>query len=254
MSPSTAGSVPGVAAPYAAFRAATTAIRQARTSLQYRSEVPAASSVDSVSPVDPRVKRSRVTILNAAEELMIESGAASVTIEAISQRSGVARTTIYRQWPTRNDLLFDAWIAASPPVEEAPECGDLSATVRWLAGSLARRVSTPPLSLMLIDLHSAAQRDPGLSELRDHLVITRRKPILAALAEAVKTGELPAHTDTQLISSMIVGPILANRMFLNEPITSDYLDALVNAALVAARHSPAPAKRSKSPLDRKADA
>jgi AcrR family transcriptional regulator len=204
------------------------------------------------SPVDPRVARSRATILSTAAELMVESGAAAVTIEAISQRSGVARTTIYRHWPTRNDLLADAWSAASPPVEEAPGDGDLFSRVRWLAGSLTRRVSTPPLSLMLIDLHAAAQRDPGLNELRDHLVVSRRKPILAALTEAVATGELPAHTDPHLISSMIVGPILARRMFMSEAITPDYLDALVEAALIAARHCPPPPKRPRSLLNRKA--
>src|SRR5271167_4416743 len=55
---------------------------------------------------DPRVTRSRAAILEAAMELLAEEGYAAFTIEAIFARTGVAKTTIYRHWPTRNDLLI----------------------------------------------------------------------------------------------------------------------------------------------------
>src|SRR5690606_24583910 len=56
--------------------------------------------------VDPRVEQTRALILEAADGLLISGGIAAVTIDAVAQRSGVARSTIYRQFKDRNDLLL----------------------------------------------------------------------------------------------------------------------------------------------------
>jgi AcrR family transcriptional regulator len=56
---------------------------------------------------DPRVARSRAAVLEAGVELLVEGGPNAVTVEAIAQRSGVAKTTIYRQWSSRDDLVVD---------------------------------------------------------------------------------------------------------------------------------------------------
>jgi len=56
---------------------------------------------------DTRVARSRAAVLQAGVELLVEGGPHAVTVEAVCQRSGVAKTTIYRHWDSRDDLVVD---------------------------------------------------------------------------------------------------------------------------------------------------
>ena len=56
---------------------------------------------------DPRVARSRAAVISAATELLVDAGPNAVTIDAIVARSGVAKSTIYRHWASRDDVLLD---------------------------------------------------------------------------------------------------------------------------------------------------
>ena len=58
-------------------------------------------------PCDPRVARSRAKLLAAATEILIETGPSSVTVDAVAERSGVAKSTLYRHWESRSALLVD---------------------------------------------------------------------------------------------------------------------------------------------------
>ena len=70
---------------------------------------------------DPRVSRTRAAVVQSAADLLIERGVAAVTIEAVVQRSGVTRSTIYRHWPTRGDIVAAAFTHLMPPSHEPPE-------------------------------------------------------------------------------------------------------------------------------------
>ncbi|UCG40256.1 MAG: helix-turn-helix transcriptional regulator, partial [Acidimicrobiia bacterium] len=59
-------------------------------------------------PVDPRIERTKTVVLQAAFAVIGELGFGGATIDAIAQRSGVARSTIYRHWPDRADLLIES--------------------------------------------------------------------------------------------------------------------------------------------------
>ena len=54
---------------------------------------------------DPRVVRTREKVMSAAIDLLAESGYSGFSVDAIVRRSGVAKTTLYRHWPSRADLL-----------------------------------------------------------------------------------------------------------------------------------------------------
>jgi AcrR family transcriptional regulator len=82
----------------------------------------ASENVGASAARDPRVLRSRAAVLDAGVELLVEGGPNAVTVEAVSQRSGVAKTTIYRQWDSREDLVVDVITeivqqASAPPAD-----------------------------------------------------------------------------------------------------------------------------------------
>src|SRR5271157_53993 len=58
--------------------------------------------------LDERVRKSKEAVLATTHQLMSEAGLGGVSIDAVSKRSGVAKTTIYRHWPSRSALLLDA--------------------------------------------------------------------------------------------------------------------------------------------------
>lgn len=86
---------------------------------------------------DPRLDRSRSAILSAAVALLSEGGVKQVTVDAVTARSGVARSTLYRHFPNNTELLAAAFQELLPPLR-LPETG-LPARERLL-----RLVSTRP--------------------------------------------------------------------------------------------------------------
>lgn len=96
---------------------------------------------------DPRMARSRAAVLGTALELLVERGIAGTTIEAIAQRSGVAKTTIYRQWNSQAALTLDALRSILRPPAD-PDTGtlrgDLVALLTGFAAALADANATGP--------------------------------------------------------------------------------------------------------------
>jgi AcrR family transcriptional regulator len=196
--------------------------------------VPDDGSAD--TDLDPRVVRSRQCILEATVQLMAERGVPAVSVEAIAERSGVAKTTIYRHWPTREALLVDAWRSVGyrdPP--SAPAAG-IDERVVQIALAVGTRISTPPMSVLLPDLLAAAERDPKMREMKDGLLRTRRRPLFDELLEATRTGALPADVDVELLVALIVGPIYYQRLIVQQPVTDEFVERVVAVALDTARH------------------
>lgn len=67
--------------------------------------------------LDPRVQRTRQRVLDAADSLLLEGGPRAVTVDAVVARSGVAKTTVYRHWPSHQDLLVDLYSKIAPVIE-----------------------------------------------------------------------------------------------------------------------------------------
>ena len=93
---------------------------------------------------DPRIERTRQVVLDAVLALVAESGYGAVTIEAVAARSGVAKSTIYRHWPGRAELVNDAFRTLQPPVYEC-QGGDVRSRVVQLLEELAERTAESTL-------------------------------------------------------------------------------------------------------------
>ena len=89
------------------------------------------------SPPDERVRRSRAKVLGVTAELLFECGLSGVSVDEVSRRSGVAKTTIYRHWPNRAGLLRDACSTISTR-QSIPDTGSLQGDVAALMTHLAK--------------------------------------------------------------------------------------------------------------------
>jgi AcrR family transcriptional regulator len=133
---------------------------------------------------DPRIARSRQKLLDAATALLVEGGPAAVTVDAVSERSGVAKSTLYRHWPSRTDLLVGV-MRAHLPVLEAPDLSVGFAPA--LAALLARVADTfadPEWASILPALIALQQHQPELTELFEE----DRRAHMSVLDEVLRVG------------------------------------------------------------------
>lgn len=131
-------------------------------------------------PARGRPRRTGVeeTALRATVELISEHGYADTTIDQIAQRSGLAKTTIYRRWTSKAELAVAALVVTlgEPPVSDESGRPGLEATIGWLA----TQVSDPPLRMLLVGLTGEAARDAAVREgLRSRI----REPFIRRLAD-----------------------------------------------------------------------
>jgi AcrR family transcriptional regulator len=188
--------------------------------------------------LDPRIERTRRVVLEATVELIAESGYGAVTIEAVAARSGVAKSTIYRHWPSRLELVNDAFHELKPPVPSPTE-GGVRDRIVLLLENLARNVADSTWSSCLPALIDAAERDPEARELHSGLAMAGRQSLVDLIEAGVRSGELAEGLDAELMAEALAGPILLRRLMLHSPLdpsrVRDLVDQVLPAAVAQAR-------------------
>lgn len=190
---------------------------------------PAAPSVTEhgrVKALDERVRRSQATVLAATAELLFERGFAGATVDEISRRSGVAKTTIYRHWPSRADLLREASSTISTP-QATPDAGSFKADAMALLTDLAELLRTAKWTSVLPSIIDAGERDPAIADMYGALQQGHSAPYEAIILRAIQKGELPKDTDVPALIATLTGPLFYRRWFSREPLTDAFVAQIV---------------------------
>ena len=183
---------------------------------------------------DTRVARSRTAVLAACSDLVCERGVGGVTIEAIAERSGVAKTTIYRHWSSREALLGDAVDALGRPAEPGPPCSSVRADLVEALSCLARSLEHDAWPAVLPSLLDAAGREPELARAHRGLSRERRRPMTDALERAVARGELDGGLDLERAVDLLAGPLFYRRYLGERPVDEPgFVEVVVDGALAA---------------------
>jgi AcrR family transcriptional regulator len=184
--------------------------------------------------IDPRVLRSRRTVLEATLRLLADRGIAGTTIEAVAERSGVAKTTIYRQWDSQAALVRDAFdsVLQTPPV---PATGSLRGDLVQLVAGFAAALATSPATGLMFALIDAAERDPAFAQVHRRQAAARHAMILDVVRRAVEAGDLPAGTDPAEVLDLLAGPIFHRRAVTGEIVDAAFAERIVDRVLAAYR-------------------
>jgi AcrR family transcriptional regulator len=180
--------------------------------------------------LDERVRRSRTKVLDATTELLFERGYAGATVDEISRRSGVAKTTIYRHWPTRTDLLRNACSALGTPLE-TPDGGNFAADMMALMTNLASLLRSAKWTSVLPSIIDAAERDPDIAAMYSKLQQGYSAPFATLIQRAKRKGELPRDADEAMLIAALTGPLFYRRWFSREPLTDDFARQIVRRVL-----------------------
>jgi len=180
--------------------------------------------------ISEKVRRSRKTVLAAAAELLFERGFAGASVDEISRRSGVAKTTIYRHWPTRTDLLRDACSTIGTP-QAVPDTGSFKTDMIALMTDLARLLRTARWTSVLPSIIDAAERDPDIANMYSELQHGYSAPFETVILRAIGRGELPKNTDTAVLIAALTGPLFYRRWFSRDPLTDAFAKQILQRVI-----------------------
>lgn len=172
-------------------------------------------------------------VLGATFEELAVYGWGGLRIEGVAQRSGVNKTTIYRRWPTKRELVVAAILHAAPPADPV-DLGDVQRdliamterSVAWFSSERGRGLAR----MMLVE-----RADPEVQalvqQLRTGYIDARR----AVLRRAVDRGELPAEVDAELIVDLIHAYVFARIVKGGETVDDALVARVVDLVVAGAR-------------------
>ena len=159
--------------------------------------------------------------------LLAEEGLAGVTVDAVARRSGVAKTTIYRHWPSREALLLDA-CAQMGPHFDIPDAGSFPSDLRALARRVVEQLLSGSYAAILLSLMDAAERNPDLAALLAAAQTKLVEAVRTILTRARGRGELGRLPDASNVAALILGPLLYRRLFSHEPLSEGFFRLVVD--------------------------
>lgn len=180
--------------------------------------------------LDPRRARSRGKLLDAAADLLVSGGAAAVTVEAVTRISGVARTTLYRNFPSTDSLIAAAFRRLLPTPEPPPADLPVREQLIHLCTSMTRLIQTAPMQQSMLGwlaMGRGASDDDEVGELRRGVVDTYAAPLHEVLSAAEADGSL-ARGDRDLAVAQLAGPVVLARMIGLHPFTPQDVERLVD--------------------------
>ena len=171
-----------------------------------------------------RGARNKKEIVSATIELLESINYSSLTIEAVAARSGVGKTTIYRWWNHKSDLVFDAFIAKTEILFEF----DLTKSIHEnFVQQLVTLTSVLESGVGRAMLTVIAEKKEVAAEFLQTYLAPRRAQTKKMLQTGIDKGEIGANLDFDIILDMLYGPIYFQFVLSIRVPDQTYIESLV---------------------------
>lgn len=187
------------------------------------------------APVDPRVSRSRAAVIRAATELLVDGGPSAVTIDAIVARSGVAKSTIYRHWESRDEVLLSVIEACAPQLPAPDPDADVVTSLRATLHAVVDSLNDPEWARMLPALLALRYHEEGIAAVEKRLEKEQDVVLRTLLERAIADGVLGDGVDVPEAITMLVGPLLFAHLTESVPLDDGFADRTLDRFLAAYR-------------------
>lgn len=200
-----------------------------------------------------RAERVRTAVLGATAGLLTEVGYEKLTIEEVAALAGVHKTTVYRRWPTKAELVADAARLHSEENVPIPDTGTLLGDLQGLARSVVANIGSQGGAHRSRSIVAAASQSQELAASMHSFWAERLAVSVPIIDRAIERGELPPETDAILIIETLIGPIWVRLLLTGEPINDELADSVAKlvAAGATASGSSGPARSPRPPRDRR---
>lgn len=185
----------------------------------------------------PRVARSRAKLLAAATALLVEGGPRTVTVDAVAERSGVAKSTLYRHWDSVHELLVDVMRANVPPAPPVDlGAGFESALREWMSNGVVT-LSAPDWARILPALLELRAHTPEMAEVLAADFEEKLAAIVAILDLGATEGWIPEGLDPRIVTNALIGPLVLAALSGDDHI-GELADFVVDRFLTSYRSAP----------------
>lgn len=183
--------------------------------------------------VQGRSARVLEAVLDAALEELGRVGYTALRIEDVAARSGVNKTTVYRRWPTKIELVSSVLMHAKEPPSSF-DTGSLEGDVRASLEEMRERLHDPR-HLAIMRAVMAERMDPEVNEfvahLRERYAVVRRQ----MFERAIERGELSPNVDPQSLLDIMSAPIVTRIVHQNREVDDAFLDLLTQVVCAGAK-------------------
>ncbi|MEV4756249.1 TetR/AcrR family transcriptional regulator [Micromonospora sp. NPDC049559] len=162
---------------------------------------------------DPAVD---TAVREALVELLFERGF-DMTFDDVAARAGVGRTTVFRRYPTKRELLLDAVGQVTVGQITLPDTGSLRGDLTAGLTQIMRVFDAPGMRVLFRQCLGEACRDPLFTDVLRANLDRRLELITRLLARSVERGELSADTDVAVFADLLSG-VIAIRMATDTPL------------------------------------
>jgi AcrR family transcriptional regulator len=172
----------------------------------------------------PRV---RADALAAALAELAEGGFAALSLERVARRAGVHKTTLYRRWGTREELVLEAMLERAADRISVPDTGSLREDLLELARTAAANAAAPEVAAMARAVAAESPHDSKLAA-ANRRFWTERLALDAVIVErAIERGEVAAETNAQRVIEAVLGPIHLRLLLTGEAVDRSFLETIV---------------------------
>lgn len=177
----------------------------------------------------PRSVEADAAILEATRASLVELGWSKLTMGDVATRAGVAKTTLYRRWASKNELVVDA-VAVLFDALELPDRGSLAADVEGVVLQFAELLQLPETKTALMGVVAESTRDEALRDrIRSAIVDRQKRLVVQGRERAQARGELPYEDDpdaaarnTDLIFDVVAGAVVHRALVSAEPVDAEW--------------------------------
>lgn len=182
-----------------------------------------------------RTARIAGSVFAAAVAELTERGYADISVESIAARAGVHKTTVYRRWGSKPELIRQALAGAASAHIQVPDTGSVEADVGVLARAVQAILFAPQGAAITTALIVGGLSSPEIAGLMRQFWAGRLEAIRVIVDRAVQRGQLPVGTDPAAFMHAVSAPLYYRLLVTREPVTEQDADTAAAAALAAAR-------------------
>ena len=171
--------------------------------------------------------------MRAATQLLLEGGPNAITIDGVVARSGVAKSTVYRHWTTRDELVADVFDHITPKLEPLDPSLGFEEAVGALVQRLVAMLADPAWRSVLPALMMLKLHQNGIAEVEHRMQQEQLQVCTDVLRRGKEEGRIQPGDDEELLLTLLIGPLLMAALTGSTELNDELADRLVQHFLAA---------------------
>lgn len=181
-----------------------------------------------------RAARSREKLLRAATDLLVDAGPQGVTVDAVAEASGVAKSTLYRHWSSRDEMLVEVVRCNMPDIDEPDLTDGFEQALRTHLRQVAETLQSPEWSRIVPAMMMLRTTMPQLAAVAEADHRSKSATLRHLLDAGIAAGVLRADVDVPRVEATLYGPMLFVAITGNDVSLVELADDIADRFLACA--------------------